>query len=179
MSTTISLPFPPPLNNLSAHDRVIVRDDHAVVLLTKGYQSLIDLADVERVRQWKWCASVHGTDVRAVRRGAILSRFIMEAPEGYDVDHIDGDPLNNRRANMRIVTHAQNQKNTKDRSDNSSGMRGVFFYKKNGRFMSQIKSDGKAFFLGYFDTAVEAAKAYERARSKLHGSFSRTSEARI
>lgn len=90
-------------------------------------------------------------------------------PEGV-IDHIDGDPLNNRLCNLRDVpqgVNAQNQR--KARSDNrSTGLLGAYRRKDTGRFTSRIKSNGKYLSLGQFDTAEEAHAAYVDAKRRLH-----------
>ncbi len=93
-----------------------------------------------------------------------------EAPE---VDHENGDGLDNRGRNLRPATHAQNQRNVGLRSDNQSGHKGVYFHKESGRWRAHINQDRKRKHLGYFDSAEDAAKAYDRAAEKLFGTFAK------
>lgn len=90
-----------------------------------------------------------------------------------EIDHINGDVRDYRIENLRAVTHARNQKNLRRRSDNSSGVTGV--YRKHRRWVAEIKSDGRRFRLGSFKTLEEAARARRAAQRKLgfsdrHGS---------
>lgn len=90
-----------------------------------------------------------------------------------EIDHIDGNPLNNRWDNLREVTGAQNKQNyRRPRIDNKSGYLGVYLHGKNkngsDRWRARINLDGKAVHLGLFDTPQEAHAAYVEAKRKLH-----------
>jgi len=88
-----------------------------------------------------------------------------------EVDHINGDRMDNRLSNLREATRSQNSMNIGARRTNKTGFKGVWAYK--GRFRSQIALDGKRTSLGTFDTAQEAYSAYCAAVVKLHGEFAR------
>jgi hypothetical protein len=90
-----------------------------------------------------------------------------------EIDHIDGDPSNNRIENLRVATHAQNLANTKRRCDNTSGFKGVRLHKHSGLWNARIKAHGKVRSLGYFKTPELAGRAYAAAASKYFGEFSR------
>jgi hypothetical protein len=87
------------------------------------------------------------------------------------IDHIDGDPGNNRIANLRAATHTQNMANSGMRRNNRSGAKGV--RKRGERFLVQIAIDGKLRHIGSFPTLEEAAQAYRDAAARLHGDFAR------
>lgn len=85
------------------------------------------------------------------------------------IDHIDGNRANNRIVNLREATPAQNMQNQhKARRDSDSGLLGAYFDKKGNCWCSQIKSNGKSYGLGSFDTKEDAHLAYLAAKSKLH-----------
>lgn len=92
-----------------------------------------------------------------------------------EIDHIDGDPLNNRLTNLREATHAQNQMNKGPMRNNVSGFKGVNYRKGPGRYqryVAQIKIPGGTVkHIGSFKTAEEASAAYEAFAQQLHGSF--------
>lgn len=95
-----------------------------------------------------------------------------EWPAG-DVDHIDGNPSNNAITNLRVCSHAENQRNMKKHKDNTSGFKGVYWNKNAEKWMAQICVDGKLKYLGLFQNTKEAANAYDAAAKILHGDFAR------
>lgn len=119
--------------------------------------------------QYRWHLTNAGYVTRGQRRGKdfksvhmYMHREVMGLKHGYPgqlVDHIDGDPLNNTRANLRIVTHAQNCQNRKLPSNNKSGYRGVSWYEPKGQWRVAIMVDGKRTLVGYFDDVHEAGRA--------------------
>jgi hypothetical protein len=97
-----------------------------------------------------------------------LHRLIMNTPKGLTVDHINNDTLDNRKANLRNVTHAQNCQNRRGcQINSSSGIRGVHKHKKNNRWVASIKSKENKFYLGSFKTKEEAEKVVIEARRKI------------
>ena len=105
-----------------------------------------------------------------------LHRYIMGCTvnDGKTVDHINRDTLDNRKCNLRICTCEGNAQNHKRRRDNTSGYKGVSYWKRDNNYISQIGYKGKLIFLGYYDTAEEAYAAYCEASKKYHGEFGRT-----
>jgi hypothetical protein len=89
------------------------------------------------------------------------------------VDHIDGNKLNNRRANLRLATPSQNLYNRGSQRNNRLGVKGVCFDRRRGRYFAQIAARGKHHFLGYFHTLDEASSAYRVASARIHGEFAR------
>ena len=92
------------------------------------------------------------------------------------VDHIDGDKSNCKKSNLRICTPAENSRNGSLNKNNISGYKGVYFDKRKKRWYARAYK-GRPFSLGGFDTAVDAARAYDDAVKKLHGEFARTNAA--
>lgn len=144
--------------------------------LTKGQFAIIDAIDMPVVGDVPWQARRDGKTwyaQRAIWTGdrvtsEHMARVIMNAPAGMQVDHIDGNGLNNRRSNLRLCTRQQNSHNTPVRSDNLSGFKGVRT-KPNGRY--QVVVNGRSF--GYFPDPVEAARAYDEAARRVFGEFAR------
>jgi len=91
-----------------------------------------------------------------------------------DIDHIDGDGLNNIRSNLRAATRSQNLYNRGKTKNNTSGIKGVSWDKGCSKWRSQIQSNGTHYHLGSFDTKEEAAEAYREAAKKVHKEFSNT-----
>ena len=150
--------------------------DVAYVPLTRGYEAIIDAADVPLVEGHNWHAKPGGNTVYAKGKFCnctlLLHRLIMEAPFGFSVDHKDGDGLNNKRCNMRIVTHSQNMHNMRINKNNTSGLKGVDLV--SGKWRARIKLNRKTMNLGLFASPEEAHAAYCTASRKLHGEFGRT-----
>lgn len=110
-----------------------------------------------------------------------LHRLIMaymlgtEAIKGYQVDHINGDKLDNRRGNLRICTVSENRMNKPAPKNNKSGFKGVYLIKnsqkRNKRWIAYISFNKKRVVLGYFFTKDEAVKAYNQGAKEYHGEF--------
>lgn len=92
--------------------------------------------------------------------------------EGMAPDHIDGNPFNNRRQNLRPATTMQNSRNRPLRRDSTSGVRGASYYKRNGKWVAHIKVDGRFKHLGYHDTKGLAGVAHAKASIRYYGAFS-------
>lgn len=139
---------------------------------------IIDAEDFPLVKQYQWHISVNGYPRAKVpnKRQTILLHALLIGPTNRRlvVDHIDGDRANNRRSNLRICTPSGNAKNLALSTRNKSGFKGVCWNKQRQRWEAQIGSDRIQYKLGFFDTPVEAAVAYDRAASLLHGEFART-----
>lgn len=104
-----------------------------------------------------------------------LHLSLVSAPPKFEVDHKDGNRLNNQRSNLRIVTHAQNMMNRKLGRNSSTGFKGVDFHKSSNLFRARIYANRKGFSLGYFKDAQSAHNAYKAASIRHHGEFGRIS----
>lgn len=106
----------------------------------------------------------------------MVHRIIFLMHRGYlpeQIDHIDGNGLNNDIENLRAANHGQNQRNKGTQKNNTSGFKGVSWNKKAQKWQAFIKLDGKQRYLGYFDTPDAAHEAYKAAATKLHQEFAR------
>lgn len=159
--------------------KIVVQGDIAYVPLTKGYTAIIDAADAPLVEKHNWAAIIARNTVYAQRNGkkgehlksVLLHRAIMRAPADRQVDHVNGRGLDNRRANLRLATNAENARNRTRQSNNASGYKGV--RKSNSRWSAEIRCDGVCKYLGIFDTPELAHAAYCDAAARLHGKFAR------
>jgi len=97
-------------------------------------------------------------------------------PPGCVIDHVDGDNSNNRLQNLRATTRAQNSQNRGHHVNNASGYKGVYYHKKCGKYAATIQGIGESRHLGLYDTAEEAARAYDRAALERWGEYARTNE---
>lgn len=92
------------------------------------------------------------------------------------IDHVNNDGLDNRSANLRLACQTLNNANARRRKDNSSGHRGVSFYKAYGKWEAYINSGGKRVRLGYFDSRDDAIAAYQKAAQQTFGAYAKGSD---
>jgi hypothetical protein len=116
--------------------------------------------------------------IRIDRKGRKGHRLIFLYHHGYlteglQIDHIDGNPGNNRIENLREVTHTQNLQNGKIHSNNTSGVKGVYWHKIANKWAAAIKVNRKQIHLGYYTILEEAAAVVKEAREKYHGEYGR------
>lgn len=150
------------------------------IMLTQGKSTIVDDADYELLSRIKWHAHRKPKEKNfyAISSdGRKMHRFILKANSHQIVDHINGDSLDNRRENLRLCERYQNCRNSTKRVGNKSGYKGVFFRKDNGKFRAQIgvRENGSPRYinLGHFNSAEEAASAYDAAAKQYHGEFAR------
>lgn len=146
--------------------------------LTRGRSTLVDDADYPWLVQWKWHYTASGYAASTVRTNGDMTylymhRLLLDPQPGQHVDHINGDKLDNRRANLRLVDIAQNQHNRRPNAHSASGYKGVCWHRNEGRWQVRIQAYGQRICLGYFDDEVEAALAYDAAARQLHGEYAR------
>ena len=96
-----------------------------------------------------------------------MHRVVLNAPDDQQVDHIDGDGLNNRRGNLRLVTHAQNMQNRGPQRNNRTGIRGVFWVARGQHFEARVNLDHRLVFRRTFRTLEEASLAVTDARRRF------------
>ena len=106
-------------------------------------------------------------------KGYFMHRVILNPPEGMDTDHINRNPLDNRRCNLRISTRTQNNANSKLRVNNTSGRKGVSWDKYRCIWSASIRIHGKTIHLGRFNELEQAANAYSEKARVLFGVYAR------
>ncbi len=159
-------------------------DDTITIPLTRGYETIVDAVDAD-LAELKWYARVYSSrsgQQYAVRKrnrndSVSLHRVIFARMLGRElksnelVDHINGEPLDNRRTNLRLSNRSQNACNAKKRADNTSGLKGVSKFRNMWR--ADICHHGQRHVIGYFDTPEEAHNAYREAAVEMFGEFAR------
>lgn len=146
------------------------------ILLTQNRVALIDKIDYPRVSQYKWCVSNHRNTSYAqawINGKAIkMHSFIFGKRKGKEIDHKNGNGLDNRRSNLRFGTHSQNLMNFKSKRL----YRWVYWSEEKKKWRVYICKNYVQRFVGYFSSEKEAALAYNVMANKLFGEFSRPNE---
>lgn len=148
--------------------------------LTQGKVALVDDEDFDYLSQWKWCANKNWHTFYARRaiydpqqKAIYMHRSLLNAPDGVEIDHIDGNGLNNTRCNLRLCTRRQNRINSNKRNNTSSKYKGVSWSKDAQKWHASISLNGARKCLGFFPSEDEAALAYNWAAIGIHGRFAR------
>jgi hypothetical protein len=141
--------------------------------LNGGGAVLVDEEDYRFLSQWVWRLNSNGYAGRSGKKiledgttkftWILMHRVIMKTPAGLCTDHVDGDKLNNQRANLRICTVGENNRNVKKRSSTSSKYKGVNWHGRNQLWHAWIRVDGRSMYLGGFKEEEAAATAYNMA----------------
>jgi hypothetical protein len=147
------------------------------IQLTHGCIALVDDCDFELVSRYKWYAIQHennrwyaGTQSESVPFH--MHRLILGFPNGMDIDHKNGDGLDNRRENLRPATRSQNNANQQI-TPHTSKYKGVCWDKNREKWFAKLKTNHKTNNLGRFDNEEDAARAYNRKALEIFGEFAR------
>jgi hypothetical protein len=147
--------------------------------LTRGLVAVIDSADADLVLACgPWFAVPTHRVIHAQRNVRVAGRWTSQKMHtllsGWPlVDHVNGDGLDNRRANLRPATVSQNGANVGLRAHNTSGFKGVTWHAQRGRWQARIGCGGDRKHLGLYDSPEDAARAYDCAALAAFGEFAR------
>jgi len=152
------------------------------IALTQGKYAIVDPDDYYKLNEYKWCALKVGHKYYAVRSNGgrkgqkrklyRMHREVVHIPKGLECDHINGDSLDNRKANLRAATRQQNCWNNSKRKPKSlSKYKGVSFSKRGRPWKAMLTVNGKWIYLGGFNSEIQAAKAYDKAAKRYFGEF--------
>lgn len=151
------------------------------IRLTRGMVAIVDDDDYQELARFKWQAvNVSGRKwyaCRSIWRDGKSSRIYMHrqitgAGAGDEVDHVDGDGLNNRTCNLRLATRSQNCANRATRKPGLK-FKGVYPAKRDGFWRAYIAHEGKQISLGWHDSQEKAARAYDQAALRFYGAYAR------
>lgn len=149
----------------------------------KELSFVVDASDLPLIENHSWRAYISKSGYIRVetslsQNGKIvhlmLSRFLMNFPKGKFVDHIDCNPLNNRRSNLRLANESQNARNVpKTKRITYSRFKGVSWHKHKSKWVAHCAINSKNQFIGYFTNEEDAARAYDLKAKELHGAFAK------
>lgn len=149
--------------------------------LSQNRETVIDEVDMATIapfhwyalrmngRYWYTCAKSRDADGKRIV--LLMHRLILAAPAGMVVDHISGDGLDNRRANLRLATRGQNRMNSGPSPGNKSGYKGVYWKAAHKSWEVQIRHEGRLYCVGHFKQVEDAARAYDKRARELQGAF--------
>lgn len=137
-----------------------------------GEQFIFDYDDYEKINEYTWSLNPEGYVISLPFGEPIrMHRLIMDAPQNMEVDHINHNPADNRKENLRIVEHYENITYSKTRVDNTSGRKGVYWDKSRQKWMAAITFNKKTYHLGRFENFEDAVRAREEAEKTIHKEF--------
>jgi hypothetical protein len=172
-------------NTIIVDDGISTPENPGMMFRTcAGHLFLIDAEDLPKISGYKWSVSSDGgtrmyVSTRIEGKKIYLHRFLLEAPHDQRVDHRNGDPLDNRKANLRLATHQQNMFNrrkaqTYGTKPTTSSFKGVSWDNSCGRYRAWIMKDRVNHYLGSFMDERSAGMAYARAAQEMFGEFAYT-----
>lgn len=148
--------------------------------LTRSLYAIVDASRYDEFMDgWRWMSQFASGKFYAIgypigesaTSQTMLHHLVLKMEIPDEVDHINRNPLDNRRSNLRLATSSQNAFNRSQRPDNTTGYRGVSWHKVVQKWAAKICYCGKQKHLGVFDTPEEAALVYDSAAIELHGEF--------
>lgn len=158
----------------------------SIVPLTKGKVAIVDAEDYKWISEFKWQALSgtrgHCPAARQVMKNCKTTTILMHRaiwehhngpiPNGLETDHVNGNPLDNRLANLRVCTHSQNMVNRDvDKTGNTSKYRGVYLH--GNKWQAGIYQNRVRIHLGTYSTEEEAAQSYDLKAKEIFGEFAR------
>lgn len=152
------------------------------IKLTKGQYALVDDEDFERLNSHAWYASFQSSNGKYFAESHTcgrelasptrkMHRILTNAPQGMEVDHINGNSLDNRKSNLRVCSKSENMRNRDTPVHNKCGYKGV--HRNGKRWRARITVNGVIIELGYHDSPEDAARAYNLVAPKYHGEFAK------
>ena len=132
---------------------------------------LLDDEDKWLLEKYNWCLGNGYAVGRVNKKVKRIHHFIIPKKEGFDIDHINRNRLDNRRCNLRYVTHRENCMNSSMKKNNTSGFRGVYWRKDTKKWAAWIGFKGKSYHLGSFSIKKLAINKYQSKAKELFGEY--------
>lgn len=147
--------------------------------ITNGFV-LIDIEDLELINKYTWhvnynkagnCYARTTIRVEGKQKKVFMHRLITGAKQGFDIDHINRNGLDNRKINLRLVTRSQNAMNSVSNKNTSSKYKGVTWKNNNNKWEVAITKLGQRYYLGLYQDEIQAAKVYDLKAKELFGKY--------
>lgn len=145
-----------------------------IILYRNKGVALVDDEDFNWLSQYRWHLDrgYAAMTIKKPQKGIMyMHRLINQTPKGMSTDHINRNKLDNRKANLRTCTQSLNNANSTQRTDNTSGVKGVVWHKRNERWQAQVTFQKKNYYLGQFTDKRDAIRARNRAALSFFGEF--------
>ena len=164
----------------TTHDpnEIVIYDDYAEIILYNKQceevgRTIIDIDDINKIKDYKWYLDREGYVIN--NKIGRLHRYLMNPPNDMVIDHINGNPLDNRKSNLRICSQQQNSMNKQNqRRNTTSKYKGVNWHKRRNKWRAGIKINGKYKHIGLYDTELTASIEYDKAALLYFGVYACT-----
>lgn len=153
-----------------------------LIALTRRMAAIVDEENYKKLSKYKWYAHKAAKTFYARTnisigngkyRGVYMHRMIIDIPGNLQTDHVNGNGLDNRIANLRVCNQTENLQNRSGSEKSTSVFKGVHWDSRDKRWIAKIKKDGFHIVVGRFKSEIEAAREYDKAAIKYHGEFAR------
>jgi hypothetical protein len=167
-------------------NKIIYNDYKIIKILIESikhgnHEVIIDYDDFEKIKNYRWHLHAHHSgefycSTFINRKIHKMQHLLIKKQNSQQIDHINGNKLDNRKCNLRICTNKENAKNKKLNINNKTGYKGTHFDKDSGKYLAQIVCNYKRIYIGRYEKLIDAALAYNAAAIKYHGEFARLNE---
>ncbi len=149
----------------------------SLIALGHNRYAIVDTEDLRRLSRFRWSISKNKSGYYARRhdgeKSVYMHHEVLSADGAQEIDHINCNGCDNRQANLRTCTHQQNTQNSRSRKNCTSRFKGVSWDKNKKKWTARIGHNGKKIHLGYFESELDAAAAYDARAKVLFGEFGR------